>query len=92
MCGGANGVYLNPTRPIKLERSMSSHICIGAPKSRYCFNVTGEVEYILNPVFVAIDIKELSQLKLIECIILCLSFCICYFILYYINYSVFYIV
>jgi hypothetical protein len=39
---------------------------MGAPKSRYCFNVTGEVEYILNPVLVAIDIKELSQLKLIE--------------------------
>lgn len=40
--GGAKGVSLNPTRPIKFDRSINSHVWIGAPKSRYCLRVVGE--------------------------------------------------
>lgn len=75
--GGAKGVSLKPTSPIRLLRSISSQIWMGAPKSLSCLREVGQVEYTLKPTFVATASKEQSALKLIEWITLCLlSFCI----------------
>jgi len=66
LCGGANGVSLKPTNPIKLLLSISSQIWNGIPKSLYCFSEVGLVVYILKPTLVATANRELSALKLIE--------------------------